>query len=380
MGRTHFCLVSAQPIPNLIPLRMDELKPEKVILLTSPDMKVQADRLERLITAWGIHVQKYPIEPYDLGKTRDVCMSLLADLENEEVILNVTGGTKIMAFAAFEVFREMERPIIYVDTQDRWIEQLSPAKKRIPFKSVIKVKPYLSSYGQDITEDNTDYERVNSHRAIARELINGIERYEQAIGTMNWYAAPLRELRTIPVEVCIREQDLKYSAFKQLLSLFKDNGIIDYWRDCVVFASPADIDFVSGGWLEEYVFDVVSGLSPTDVKMGVKVKWDQKGPKPTVNEYDVVSTFNNRLFLIECKTKRFLPKLSEGSDRELSNETIYKLESLKEAAGGLYGKGMLVSYRELTDEQKKRLTANKLDFCERTELKKLKERIQKWIK
>ena len=45
--RIHVCLVSAQPIPNLIPLRMEELRPDKVILLVSSDMKIQADRLER---------------------------------------------------------------------------------------------------------------------------------------------------------------------------------------------------------------------------------------------------------------------------------------------------------------------------------------------
>jgi hypothetical protein len=38
--RVHICLVSGQPIPNLIPLKMEGLRPEKVILLVSPDMAV----------------------------------------------------------------------------------------------------------------------------------------------------------------------------------------------------------------------------------------------------------------------------------------------------------------------------------------------------
>jgi len=90
----------------------------------------------------------------------------------------------------------------------------------------------------------------------------------------------------------------------------------------------------------------------------------------------VVFTQNNRLFLIECKTKRF-----EGADRAgFNDEPIYKLENLRDAAGGVYGKGMLVSYQRLTDAQKRRLTANKLSFCDGSDLKNLRGRIAQWIK
>lgn len=376
MSRIHVCLVSGQPMPNLIPLKMEELKPERVVLLVSPDMKTQAGRLESIIVTLGIKVEKRDIEPYDLEAVRDTCMNILADLEDDEVTLNVTGGTKVMALGAFEVFRTWQKPIIYVDTQDKRIQVLSPEPRKVDFRGVVKVKSYLTAYGQTIIEENTDHDGVHRHLPIVRALVRDIGKYEGAISTMNKYAAPLRNLRTFPLRVQVDDHDFSGLAFRELLALLESFGIIKIRNGAIEFPLLSDIDFVSGGWLEEHVFDVVSVLPVTDLKMGVTVKWDETGRNAPVNEYDVLFTHENRLYLVECKTKRFL-----GADRkETNDESIYKLENLKETAGGLYGKGMLVSYKRLTDTQKKRLKGYKLEYCDNADLKNLKERIQQWIR
>jgi len=107
--------------------------------------------------------------------------------------------------------------------------------------------------------------------------------------------------------------------------------------------------------------------------MNVEVKWAR--PAESKNEYDILFTISNRLYIIECKTKRF-----SGKDvNHFGEDSIYKLDSLRDAAGGLYGKAMLVSYRRLTDDQKRRLKANRLEFCEGPSIKLLKERIKEWI-
>jgi len=376
MSDIHVCLVSSQPIPNLVPLKMEELVPQKVILLVSDDMKVQADRIKKVIESWKLKIERYPIAPYNLEAARETCLNILAKFENDEVTLNVTGGTKIMALAAFEVFREMKKPIIYVDTHDKEIQVLSPRPEKLKFKGVVKVKPYLAAYGQNITQEDTDLQRVKKHQDITNKLVSEINRFEKAVSRMNKYSAPLRKVKTFPVEIKIDKKDFSLSAFKELLSLFCNGGIIELKNNAIIFTNSADVNFASGGWLEEYVFSVVLSLSPTDIKMGIEVEWDQKGPKPPTNEYDVVFTHNNQLYLIECKTKRF-----KGDDRKINGaDMIYKLDSLRDAAGGLFGKGMLVSYGELTDNQKKRLKANKLEYCDASNLKNLKQKIKEWIK
>lgn len=376
MTYTHVCLVSAQPIPNLIPLRMEEIRPKKVILLVSPDMKLQSERLENVIKEWGIQVDKYPIAPYDLNSARETCISILSKYNNdEEIILNATGGTKIMAFAAFEVFRENGLKIIYVDTQNGWIQALSPQPKQINFKDVLKVHTYLRAYGQKILNEKTNIE-IKRHSPVIDELIKIFDIYQDAIKILNSYVAPWRSAGTFPIEIEIKQNDLENENFQKIIKLFAENNIFEFNNGLIKFLNIDDVEFASGGWLEEYVYRTVKSLSVVDVRMGVEVMWDVVPSKPPKNEYDVVFIHNNRLFLIECKTERF-----EGIDKEVStSDPIYKLESLRDAAGGVYGKGMLVSYQRLTDTQKRRLAANKLFYCDSTDLKNLKSRIAQWIR
>lgn len=373
--RIHVCLVSAQPIPNLIPLRMEELRPEKVILLVSPDMKVQAERLEKVIKGWAIKVEKVPIAAYVLESARKTCMHILSQNDNAEIILNATGGTKIMAFAAFEVFREWERKIIYVDTQNIRIDVLSPAISEIEFNSKMKIGPYLASYGQYIISETAHSEINPTYSAVSDKLIKNAGNLEKGLSILNRIASGYKDIRTFPFAANVGYDDLKDEQFHDVIIIFSDSGILGFDGNAVTFPELSSVEFASGGWLEEYVYRTVSSLNPTDVKMNVKISWDIKKRRPD-NEYDVVFTLNNRLYLIECKTKRF-----QGKDVERAGEeSIYKLDNLRDAAGGLFGKGMLVSYRRLTEAQKRRLRANRLEFCDVSDIKNLSERLKQWIK
>lgn len=378
MKKIHVCLVSGQPIPNLIPLKMEGLRPDKVILLESPNMGVQAQRLAGVIKSWGITVERFPIEPFDLESARNTCLNLLAGIENEDVILNVTGGTKLMAFAAFEVFREMGKPLIYVDTQNSTVQLIGGQSiEKREFSDIIKVKPYLASYGQNVFE-KADPQMVDRHKALFAEIVKNVGRYEQAVSTLNRLASPLRRVTTLfPCEVIMDEQAKTTPEFKELLLEFIKNGVVELRDDTIHFPSIKEAEFASGGWLEEYAYYTVSSIIHRDyVCMGLKVQWDQRGAKPPTNEYDVVFTHKNKLYLIECKTGLF-----EGANREtLGSEVVYKLDSLKDSAGGLYGKAMIVSFRPLTDDMKKRIEANRIKFCEGSNLKLLPEKIKQWIR
>jgi hypothetical protein len=375
MARIHVCPVSVQPMPNLIPLRLGELRPERVVLLVSPDMKHHADRLEPLIRSWGIGVERVPVEPYRLDAAKETCLGVLTDLDGHDVVLNVTAGTKIVALAAFEVFRELEKEIIYVDTPDRVIQILSPEHRDLEFKGVIKVFTYLEAYGQTMVSDGTDATLVAKNRPIFTSLVHNLDRFERAVGELNRLISPLRHARVFPLEIELSIADRETPELEELLALFSEGEFMSVAGERVVIPDRYSAEFISGDWLDEYVFDVAASLHPTDVRMRVEIRWDQKAAKPTRNEYDVVFTAHNQLYLIECKTKRF-----SGTDREeASEETIYKLESLREAAGGLYGKGMLVSYRDLTEQQRRRLKGNGLEYCAGPELRNLKAQMRQWM-
>lgn len=87
------------------------------------------------------------------------------------------------------------------------------------------------------------------------------------------------------------------------------------------FLLKSDTVYLTGGWFEEYVYSLIKNkIQPQDILLGVELPiTDNK----SINnrDLDVVFTYENKLFVIECKT---------GIDRELLfNETVYKAAALK---------------------------------------------------
>ncbi len=92
-AHTHACLISDQPIPNLLPLLME--RPKRAIFLVSPEKTMQAERLKRIVEPRGICVQIHPIESaYDFPAMVRTCEELIASAEGTQLTLNVTAAPR----------------------------------------------------------------------------------------------------------------------------------------------------------------------------------------------------------------------------------------------------------------------------------------------
>ncbi|GBE54827.1 hypothetical protein BMS3Bbin15_00988 [archaeon BMS3Bbin15] len=86
-----------------------------------------------------------------------------------------------------------------------------------------------------------------------------------------------------------------------------------------------DINYLTGGWLEEYGYNLVRGyIQLDDDKIGLNVHISHD---KTQNEFDVMFIHENILYVIECKTA-----LKDG-EKNLLNDTLYKLSALKKDFG-----------------------------------------------
>ena len=121
-----------------------------------------------------------------------------------------------------------------------------------------------------------------------------------------------------------------------------DIKLATYQNGVLEFFSEDARRFSNGEWLENLVHNTVREIQdelPTiqDHSLNVQV-YRETGGREVRNELDVATVVNNKLHIIECKTKGM---------RDDGDDTLYKLESLRDLLGGLQARAMLVSFRPM---------------------------------
>lgn len=373
--KTHFCLVSAQAAPNLLPLLDDTVKPEKVVFLVTQQMKKQADYLEQVIKPKGIVVQRVELTAIDnFEKIQEQLMALLEQEDAKNIALNVTGGTKWMAIAAQEVFRMNGSAVFYVDlSQDKllFLDSTIPAHQ---LSQRISLKNYIESYGYEFRGENQPIGLKVERKELCRELIFNVERWQSAIGLLNKLAAKAEEQNTLQVDY-VKESSLPY-GFEQLLFECEKAKLLTVKDKQLSFIDAQARNFANGGWLEYHVNNLLNelkadGIIQDSARLNLEI---HRQGETSHNELDVCFMARNRLHIIECKTKRM-----SGKNSPQTTDTIYKLDSISEL-GGLSSKAMLVSYRAIDKTaDKQRAKDLRIKVIAADQLKTLKSALKQWI-
>lgn len=348
---THLCLVSAQATPNLLPLLDDTWQPRKVVLACSAQMKHAALALRSVIqnkaNAMVVETLELP-NAYDYAALSDTFLNYLADHADDNIALNVTGGTKLMAVAAQEVFRLSGKPVFYVNVENDSVLVIGEKAASHPLRAKLKVHEMLRAHGYTVTTQERP-QITRELRDLTARLIDHVGSSGRALGTLNALARAARDEPGLRVELTPAQYDSR--ALADLLDLFIESGLLHQNGQTLVFKNEEARFFVNGGWLESHVYETLQSLRAqhealTDVAMGVRVSFGGADPRQSKNrdknEIDVAFLYRNTLHLIECKTAN-LAQGGKGDDSK-ATEALYKMESLLKL-GGLRTRGMVVDYR-----------------------------------
>jgi hypothetical protein len=126
---TMIALVGEQPIPNLLPVRY--LRPEGLVLVYTERTKDVARRLQNLLQdteIWPLSIN----DPYDIVAIRDSIHTAVAN--QRDLIFNLTGGTKTMVLAAYDLATATGSPFLYFQTEGRRGRDLQSLLYRYTFR------------------------------------------------------------------------------------------------------------------------------------------------------------------------------------------------------------------------------------------------------
>ncbi len=374
---THLVLISRQAVPNFTPVLDQRFRPQRVVMLISPDMRDAGSALEKIYRPRGIDVVHWDIvNPWDIEHIRGRVMDLLDDGRFQDIVLNATGGTKPMSIAAYEVFRDRDLPIFYVHPEKDSLIWLYPKGPTVDLADRIKIKEYLQVHGASKVVIGSNHGVPQALRDLSKQIVQNIERYADVLGTLN-YLALMADNRDLSVEVNVSYRDKP--MLWELLELFSEAGHCTIQEGRLQFFDEDARFLANGGWLELYTYGLCRKIyrqaAMQDLARNVEITRSSHG-KTVLNEIDVAMLKDNRLYIMECKTKRY-----KGHDKKHDEgaEVLYKLDSLRDLIGGLQARAMLVSFNRLSKHNRDRATELNVGVCCHRELKNLEHKLTNWL-
>jgi hypothetical protein len=314
-------LVSDQTIPNVQFIK--DKQDENTLFLFVSTQKME----EKGVKDWIINVCKITedraftiiVDQFSLNDIEEKLNELNYD-DYDKLIVNVTGGTKIMSHAVTEFFKEFAAEIFYLTGVGNTILQVHPKTKQ-SVKSLtnrINLNEYLLSHGFEMKEGK----------------LSGIP-FEYTKKFMPLFLS--NENSYLPVFQKLR--DLRNDG-KKKYDINTVNELSDFLGEIEFPLSDAkrqiitrpEIKYLTGEWFEEYIyyrFKQELNIPDENIKTGIILSKNN-----THNEFDVVFLYNGNLYTIECKTSII------NKEVNLMLETIYKATALQKNLG-LYSKSSI---------------------------------------
>ena len=396
------CIATAQSAANILPVMAR--RPDRVVIVQSTKMSRQAQALNRWLENYGDYRAELleicdGLPDSDINRLSEYALELRGNLEERwsdyRLILNATGGNKLMTLAFVEVFRDVGIEILYTDTDNDVLEVIEPRKRQseaIP--PVFNIPSYLASQGyiaRRADSDNEDWCGNALHRKkLTKWMVENIDALIKSDGS----GFLPRINRIIHQEVLDQNggmrsardyQELDYVSRRDhaLLRRLAEDGIIAWTPDDerkIQFTSAESARYLGVRWLEEYAWHIARETGAVSLAAGMDITDEQRRKDDVRNELDLVIVHNNRLLLVECKTGQI-------QKEQRDSEVIYKLDSLANHAGGLYCQRLLISATALDHEKKNgrkvkvssRAKSYDIDVLQYQDVKKLREVLFGWM-
>lgn len=325
MKPIHVCLVSEQTIPNILGIM--HFEPEHILFITTEEMKRKnkTEAILNTIKRAGIKPTFSEIvvkedSPYDC---QIKISQWIESTENDQFTVNLTCGTKIMSISIFQIFRDYGSTMIYIPFPKNEFIQIYPIKRNIhpePLNLRLGVVDYLTAYSLKVTNEKKleqKKEEAKNRKNLTKWIIENYKELESLLKNLYSKLSQFRTEKFYNFESEIELDSINQEFFRQFGFDFKESKVSKkLTRD--------EIQYLTGGWLEEYVFNCVNSLLDkgiNDTVIGIEIE-NTAGSK---NEFDVMFTKDNAIYFIECK--------SLSPDNDLTQNSLYKIGALQKEFG-----------------------------------------------
>lgn len=332
---------------NILPLESDHINPDMIYVAITERMQQQGENLIAEFKAVGKKALPLKIEhEQSLKALIQQYENWLLQHQDDEIIVNLTGGTKPMSIAAYQVFNGYGFRCFYQNLNPNQLVWLDDETTISDIGSKISLERYLKSYQFDVVKKQKLHEVDPNYKRYAQELYKELckaGRYQQTsqlISKLNAHASE-KKLPDLKDFSLTHDEEAFLTHLSYETNLFKLKGNSIEWQ------TEQDRAFIAGGWIEYLTASLLSDEKYRDISLSVEIsKSTQRAKAKTFQEIDVMAMQQQQLLIIECKTVNW-------KNATQASEAIYKLSALRDI-GGLNTKAVFVSLYDLPDAAKTR--------------------------
>ena len=375
----HVGIIDQDPIRLVTPLLDNRTVSDHIVFIGVKSQKEMYHRLHSVLAKRDITFEFFEIPNVANTSRIKRAVGILADdlnVRGEDVKLNASCGLRHRLLSVYEVFRTFHWPIFVVEpNSDRLCWLYPDGKEDTQVEDRITIDDYLTVFGArgEFNDQQLPPQLDQKLYGLGERWASNALELGPGLATLNYLATTCRKEQKL--DVALSEKQQGYRELNMLLSDLVEAEVAHYENGILTFVDEDARRFSNGEWLETLVHSTVRQIQkdmPTiqDHSLNVQV-YRQLGDREVRNELDVASVANNKLHIIECKTKGM---------RDDGDDTLYKLESLRDLLGGLQARAMLVSFRPLRYNDITRAEDLGLALIGPDELKDLKTHLTNWFK
>ncbi|HOE90743.1 MAG TPA: DUF1887 family CARF protein [Candidatus Cloacimonadota bacterium] len=361
MAKYAVIALSKQSIPNVLFLKQFEDDFDNLIIITTQEAEKDfkaLDSIKHFINGNNVKINSVQVIA---DSFHDVYYQLKnQDFDKESTyLINLTGGTKVTSLAIYEHFREYSKAsFFYLAIGKNSYYKVSKEEKHsenaIGYR--LSVNGYLKAYNINLPNKKTTV--LNNMECAERMYGYYNDKYfHDHIPLLLEIRKKFHDKKKLKISYTeIKQRSVKPLSLKDIFEKDKDDvyafldrivNVLNEFEGKEQHITKKWIDYISGGWFEEYIYHHLNQFAITDIKTGFHIKQEN-----LPNEIDIAFTKDNGLYFIECKTS-----MKDSDDKSIANDTIFKLDALSNLMGIGVKKYLLTLDQETysTDNVKKRL-------------------------
>lgn len=342
--KTLIILLSKELIPNYRIFK--EIKPDRTLIISTPEMSTQKEIIKSLFEKNHSSYRAITLnDAFDFNDISSVFDNYLStELKNDDIYLNITGGTKIMALAAYSSFEKHKTEnsqIFYLDLEQN-IHYLIDNKK-VKIKAELILEEFVTLSGQQLKKFNMFNEQIllyDKHLQLFRNFAkNPFDKNYKAFIVLIEKVRKLHDKEKKDYISALQQITLEYKS-KNKVYFSYDNELFNLKIGTIILKFNLNLEqlnyfIFNAGWFElisaqKIIRTRFKNINNANIFTNVEFP-SLSTFNNAKNEVDILINDGGKLVFIECKSG------------DVNTSDIDKIVVRKQTYGGLISKSILIT-------------------------------------